>query len=193
MRHILAGTLLALAVLFAIYLGSVTVRIHHQSTRDESRPADVIMILGAAEYRGRPSPVLKARLEHGLELWQRRLAPLILTTGGAGGDPQFTEGEVARDYLVQQGVPSEAIIVEKEGGSTFESTTVAAEIMRRMGLKSCILVSDGYHIFRAKKMLESRGIRAYGSPRPSSARPDGWWLYIRQAVGYVLWRAGIAI
>ena len=126
-------------------------------------------------------------------MWQRRLAPLILTTGGAGGDPQFTEGEVARDYLVQQGVPSEAIIVEKEGSSTFESTTVAAEIMRRMGLKSCILVSDGYHIFRAKKMLESRGIHAYGSPRPSSARPDGWWLYVRQAVGYVLWRAGITI
>ncbi len=192
MRRILAVTLLVAVALSAVYLGLVTLQIRNQSTRDESRPADVIVILGAAEYRGRPSPVLKARIEHGLELWQRRLAPQILTTGGAGGDPQFTEGEVARDYLVQQGVPSEAIIVEKESGSTFESTALAAEIMRRMGLKSCILVSDGYHIFRAKKMLEFRGIQVYGSPRPSSA-PGGWWLYVRQAVGYGLWRAGVTI
>jgi uncharacterized SAM-binding protein YcdF (DUF218 family) len=192
MRRILAGALLFAGALSAVYLGLVTLQIRNQSTRDESRPADVIVILGAAEYRGRPSPVLKARIEHGLELWQRRLAPQILTTGGAGGDPQFTEGEVARDYLVQQGVPSEAIIVEKESGSTFESTALAAEIMRRMGLKSCILVSDGYHIFRAKKMLEFRGIQVYGSPRPSSG-PGGWWLYVRQAVGYGLWRAGVTI
>jgi uncharacterized SAM-binding protein YcdF (DUF218 family) len=193
MRRILAGVLLAAAALTAIYLGSITVQIHDQSVRDESRPADVIIILGAAEYRGKPSPVLKARIEHGLELWKRRLAPQILTTGGAGGDPQFTEGEVARDYLVEQGVPSEVIIVEKEGESTFESTAQAAEIMRRMGLKSCILVTDGYHIFRAKKMLEFRGIQVYGSPRPPSGKPGGWWLYVRQSVGYALWRAGVTI
>ncbi len=193
MRRILAGVLLAAAAFTAIYLGLVTVQIHDQSVRDESRPADVIIILGAAEYRGKPSPVLRARIEHGLELWKRRLAPQILTTGGAGGDPQFTEGEVARDYLVEQGVPSEVIIVEKEGESTFESTAQAAEIMRRMGLRSCILVSDGYHIFRAKKMLEFRGIRVYGSPRPSTGRPGSWWLYVRQAVGYALWRAGVTI
>jgi uncharacterized SAM-binding protein YcdF (DUF218 family) len=193
MRRLLAFALLAVAVGMAVYLGWVTIQIHNQSTRDESRAADVIIILGAAEYRGRPSPVLKARIEHGLELWQRRLAPHILTTGGAGGDPHFTEGEVARDYLVQQGVPSEEIIVESEGGSTFESTAAAAEIMRRMGLKSCILVSDGYHIFRAKKMLEFRGIEVYGSPRPAGAKPDGWWLFVRQAIGYALWRVGVNI
>ena len=194
MRRILAGALLAAVALTAIYLGLITVQIHDQSTRDESRPADVIIILGAAEYRGRPSPVLKARLEHGLELWRRRLAPQILTTGGAGGDPEFTEGEVARDYLVQQGVPSESIIAEKESGSTFQSTALAGEIMRRMGLKSCILVSDGYHIFRAKKMLEFRGLQVYGSPRPSNARPlADWWLYVRQSIGYALWRVGVTI
>jgi len=190
----LAGAAVAFLAVTAIYLGWITVQIHDQSTRDESRPADVIIILGAAEYRGRPSPVLKARLEHGLELWRRRLAPRILTTGGAGGDPEFTEAEVAREYLVQQEVPSEAIIVEKEGESTFHSTAVAGEIMRRMGLKSCILVSDGYHIFRAKKMLEFRGVQVYGSPRPSNSRPlADWWLYVRQSVGYALWRAGITI
>ena len=84
------------------------------------------------------------------------MAPHILTTGGAGGDPVYTEGGVGQLYLVTRGVPSEAIIVEREGESTVYSIAAAAEIMRRMELKSCIVVSDGYHIFRVKKMLESR-------------------------------------
>jgi uncharacterized SAM-binding protein YcdF (DUF218 family) len=169
--------------------------IRRQSTIDEARPADVILVLGAAEYSGRPSPVLKARLDYGLELYRHHLAPRILTTGGAGGDPIFTEGEVGRDYLRRQGVPPEAIIVEAEGESTVHSTAAAAEIMRRMGLRSCVVVSDGYHIFRAKKMLEARGLKVYGSPRPSSAQDDArqWWLYARQAVGYLLWSVGITI
>ena len=162
---------------------------------DEARRADVIIVLGAAEYRGRPSPVLKARLDHGLELYRQKLAPRILTTGGAGGDPHFTEGEVGRAYLVSQGVPSEAVIVESEGDSTVHSMTAAAEIMRRMNLKSAIVVSDGYHIFRAKKMLEFRGVEVYGSPRPSPPRRQWqeWRLYIRQAIGYILWSIGIRV
>jgi uncharacterized SAM-binding protein YcdF (DUF218 family) len=170
-------------------------RIERQSTRDEAREADVILILGAAEYRGKPSPVLKGRLDHGLELYHAKKAPLILTTGGAGGDPVFTEGEVGRDYLIRHGVPSESIIVEAEGESTMHSIAAAAAIMRRMGLKSCIIVSDGYHIYRAKKMLEAQGFSAYGSPRPSTPASGSrqWWLYTRQAVGYLLWRWGVKI
>ena len=136
-----------------------------RATRDEAQPADVILVLGAAEYRGRPSPVLRARLDHALDLYQRKLAPRILTTGGAGGDPVFTEGGVGRSYLISRGVPSEAIIVENEGESTVQSTAMAGEIMRRMGLHSVIVVSDGYHIYRVKKMLEFRGLKVYGSPR----------------------------
>jgi uncharacterized SAM-binding protein YcdF (DUF218 family) len=177
------------------YLGSLANQIRRQSNVDEARPADVIIIMGAAEYRGKPSPVLKARLDHGLDLYRQKLASRILTTGGAGGDPVFTEGQVGRDYLVRRGVPSEAILLEDEGESTMHSIAAAAEIMRRMNLKSCIVVSDGYHIFRAKKMLEFRGIDVYGSPRPSE--PKGtWresWLFIRQAIGYVLWRVGVTI
>ena len=100
---------------------------------DEARPADVILVLGAAEYRGRPSPVLRARLDHALDLYRRKLAPRILTTGGAGGDPVFTEGGVGRSYLISHGVPSEAIIVETEGESTVHSTALAGEIMRPHG------------------------------------------------------------
>ena len=169
--------------------------IARQSTMDEAQPADIILVLGAAEYRGKPSPVLRARLDHALSLYKRGLAPRILTTGGAGGDPVYTEGGVGRTYLVSQGVPSEAIIVEPEGESTVYSTAAAAEIMRRMELKSCIVVSDGYHIYRVKKLLESRGLTVYGSPR-SLDSPNDWrerWLYVRQAIGYLLWRVGVPV
>ncbi|MFB3778021.1 MAG: YdcF family protein [Bryobacteraceae bacterium] len=186
-----------LAVVAIVALGGrlwyVARQIRIQSNVDEARPADIILVLGAAEYRGRPSPVFKARLDHALELFRQGLAPRILTTGGAGGDPQYTEGGVGRAYLVGHGVPSEAIVVEPEAATTAQSTAAAAEIMHRMGLESCILVSDGYHIFRAKKMLRDLGIRVYGSPRPSAAETGSryWWLYLRQSVGYMLWESGI--
>jgi uncharacterized SAM-binding protein YcdF (DUF218 family) len=96
---------------------------------------------------------------------------------------------------VSRGVPSEAIVVDAEGASTVYSTASAAEIMRRMALKSCIVVSDGYHIFRAKRMLQSSGMKVYGSPR-SLNPPNDWrerWLYVRQAVGYLLWRVGVTV
>jgi len=183
------------AVALAVYVIYVSVRIERQSTRDEAQPADIILVLGAAEYRGRPSPVLRARLDHALELYRQKLAPCILTTGGAGGDPVYTEGGVGRSYLMSHGVPSEAIVVENEGESTAESTALAGEIMRRMGLQSAIVVSDGYHIYRVKKMMQFRGLKVYGSPR-KERNPDvlrDRWNYIRQAVGYILWRAGFGV
>jgi uncharacterized SAM-binding protein YcdF (DUF218 family) len=177
------------------YIAYLSVRIEQQSRHDEARPADIILVLGAAEYRGRPSPVLRARLDHALYLWQRHFAPRIMTTGGAGGDPVFTEGGVGRSYLVGKGVPSEAIVVELEGESTVHSIAAAAEIMRRMGLGSVIVVSDGYHIFRVKRMLQSRGLQAYGSPRPESPTDSlrERWLYVKQAIGYALWRLGVPV
>jgi len=187
---LVAGLAAAMAAAGGLWLARLVIAIDRQSSLDEARPADVIVILGAAAYRGRPSPVLRARLDHGLELYRRGLAPLILTTGGSGGDPHFTESEVGRAYLVGRGVPSEAIIIEPESESTAQSTAAVAEIMRRMKLRSCIVVSDGYHIFRAKKFLEKMGLAAYGSPRPSPPpRKDlrYWQLCARQAVGYMLW------
>lgn len=191
----LRPVIVAAGLCLVLWLAWLAARIHAQSTIDEAQPADVIVVMGAAEYRGKPSPVLKARLDHGLALYGRKLAPRILTTGGAGGDPVFTEGTVGRNYLISRGVPSEVIILEDEGETTLHSTVAVAEIMTRMGLTTCILVSDGYHIFRAKKMLEARGIRVFGSPRsikPVTGWRD-WWLYARQAVGYALWQVGVPI
>lgn len=195
MRRYLFIVAAAAGAASAGYLFSIARDIERQSTIDEAHPADVIIILGAAEYRGRPSPVLRARLDHGFELYKRGLAKRLLTTGGAGGDPDFTESEVGRAYLVDRGVPSDAIIVEREGESTAHSLAAAAEIMRRMNLHSAIVVSDGYHIYRVKKMLEFRGLTVYGSPRPEPPRNDvrQWWLYLRQAAGYLLWTAGVKI
>jgi uncharacterized SAM-binding protein YcdF (DUF218 family) len=172
-----------------------SVRVERQAARDEAQPADVIVVLGAAEYRGRPSPVLRARLDHALDLYRRHLAKRIMTTGGAGGDPVFTEGDVGRDYLTGQGVPPEAIVVEREGASTVASTALAGEIMRRMGMQSAIVVSDGYHIYRVKKMLEGRGLTVYGSPRPERGRDSlgHRWNYVKQAVGYLLWSCGVPV
>ncbi|HEY2017564.1 MAG TPA: YdcF family protein [Bryobacteraceae bacterium] len=192
----LLWTVAALAVAaMLISIAYLSVRIERQSTRDEAQPADIILVLGAAEYRGRPSPVLKARLDHALELFDQHLAPRIMTTGGAGGDPIFTEGGVGRTYLMSHGVPADSIVVEAEAESTVESTAMAGEIMRRMGLRSVIVVSDGYHIYRVKKMLQFRGLNVYGSPRKEHT-PDPLhegWNYVKQAIGYLLWSAGVAV
>ena len=196
--HVKRAVWVAMAAALAglmVAIGYLSVRIGQQSTREEAQSADVILVLGAAEYRGRPSQVFRARLDHALELYNRKLAPQIMTTGGAGGEPVFTEGGVGRSYLIGRGVPPEAIVVETEGESTVHSTTLAGEIMRRMGLNSAIVVSDGYHIYRVKRMLESRGLKAYGSPRkehnPEPLRDR--WNYIKQAVGYLLWRVGVGV
>ncbi|MCU1257631.1 MAG: hypothetical protein JWO80_516 [Bryobacterales bacterium] len=182
-----------LVILF--YLVSLSIRIGRQSTGDEAQKADVIIVMGAAEYSGKPSPVLRARLDHALELWKEQMAPLVMTTGGPGGDPIFTEAAVGRSYLMDRGVPPTAIITESEGETTMYSISAAAEIMTRMNLRTCILVSDGYHIFRAKRMMQYEGIRVYGSPRQASHQSGKreWGLYFRQAVGYALWKVGITV
>ena len=196
--HVKRAAWVAMAAALAglvVSIGYLSIRIGQQSTREEAQPADVILVLGAAEYRGRPSQVFRARLDHALELYERRLAPHIMTTGGAGGEPVFTEGGVGRSYLIGRGVPPEAIVVETEGESTVYSTTLAGEIMRRMGLKSAIVVSDGYHIYRVKKILQSRGLKAYGSPR-KERNPEPFrdrWNYVKQALGYLLWRVGVGV
>jgi uncharacterized SAM-binding protein YcdF (DUF218 family) len=195
MKWIVAIALVAAAAVVSWKIAGVAREIQQESRVDEAQPADAIIVLGAAEYRGRPSPVLEARLNHALILYLKGMAPRVITTGGAGGDPVFTEGSVGRAYLTKHGVPPEAVVVEREGESTAQSVAAVVEIMRRMNLRSAIVVSDGYHIFRVKKMLESSGLKVYGSPRPST--PIGeWqarWQDLRQAVGYLLWKIGIAV
>lgn len=195
MKRALSGLILLLTALLIGYLFYVAREIEQQSTVEEMEPADVILVLGAAQYNGRPSPVLQARLNHALLLYLQHRAPYILTTGGAGRDPEFTEAEVGRNYMIQHGVESEAIITEA-GSTTAQSVGAAAETMHRMNLHSCIVVSDGYHIYRVKRLMEAQRIKVYGSPRPQNgglSKRQQNWLYLKQAAGFVLWQAGINI
>jgi uncharacterized SAM-binding protein YcdF (DUF218 family) len=187
--------ILAAVAVPAAYFVWVYVTVSQQAQLDEARSADVIVVLGAAQYRGRPSPVLRARLDHALRLYRRNLAPRIITTGGYGEGAAFTESEVSREYLSAQGVPAEFVTVETEGQSTMQSASAVAEIMDRMELKSCIVVSDDYHMYRIKQMLKAHDIEVYGSPR--RVRYESRWhrarQYARESLGYILWRIGIRV
>ena len=145
----------------------------HQSSRDESQPADVIVVFGAAEYAGHPSPVFRARLDHAASLYKKGLASMVITTGGKGVDPKFSEGQVGRDYLKLQGIPDDHLIAETQSPDTAESARRVSAIMHTNRMNTCLAVSDGYHIFRIKRMLAREGITVYGAPRPNS-KPQTW-------------------
>ncbi len=169
--------------------------IRAQATRDEARPAGAIVVFGAAEYNGAPSPVFKARLDHAFELEEKGLAPLVITTGGRGGDPRFTEGGVGRDYLIQQGMAERKIIADIQSDTTYASVQAVSRILRERHLTTCIAVSDGFHLSRIKLMFRGVGITAYASPAPASPIEADSYLRtlhsLREMVVTSLWYLGI--
>lgn len=194
------GRKIAALVLTFVVAGAVFFYLHvciaitQQAHRDERRPADAIVVFGAAEYYGRPSPVLRARLDHGLDLFRQDMAPFIITTGGSGRDPRFSEGGVGHDYLLAHGVPDSALIEETQGGDTAQSAARVAVIMRANGLHTCLAVSDADHLFRVKKLMSDQGMECYGSPRPGSLPHTAWtrfWAVQREAFSYTLWKLHI--
>jgi uncharacterized SAM-binding protein YcdF (DUF218 family) len=188
--------LLILVVLaVALFLTVTAVEIVSTASLQQLHPADAIIVFGAAEYSGHPSPVLRARLDHALDIFRDGDAPVVITTGGAGADPSFSEGGVGRDYLMHHGVPERSLIAETQGRDTSESAARVGVIMRANGLHSCIAVSDAYHVFRIRKLLEHEGLGpVYVAPRPDS-RPRGTLqravAVLREATSYSLWRLGI--
>ncbi len=192
MKRRLWKTLSAAAVLGALALAVTAAMVYQESRQDQARAADVIVVLGAAEYRGKPSPALRLRLDHALELYRNHMADRILVTGGSGLNSRFTEAETARDYLVRQDVPSEHILLETGGTSTWQSLTAAAEILRMYGWRRVLVVSDGYHLFRARRMLHALGFDVYGSPRRPVATAGHPWVYFREAAGFWLWSLNLA-
>jgi len=136
--------------------------------RSAARPADVILVLGAAQYNGRPSPVLKARLDHALDLWRRGFARHLVFTGGVGAGDTLSEGEVARRYALEAGVPDSVILVDRHGQTSAESVQAAAKLMHAHQLQSALLVSDSYHMLRLELLARRAGIRPFRSPTPAS-------------------------
>lgn len=143
-------------------------RIRRQATNDEAHQADAIVVLGAAQYNGAPSPVLKSRLDHAFDLEEAGLAPLVITCGGHGDDPHFSEAGVGRDYLVQAGVAEKKVVAVDQGETTYATVQAVAQTLRRQQKSTCIAVSDGFHLYRVKLMFGAIGITAFGSPAPES-------------------------
>jgi uncharacterized SAM-binding protein YcdF (DUF218 family) len=175
-------------------LTTIVPSIIHDSRKQELHPADAIVVFGAAEYDGRPSPVFRARLDHANDLFRRGLAPVVVTTGGAAADPKYSEGGVGHDYLMRKGVPEVALIAETQASDTAESSARVAVIMRTNHMRNCIAVSDAYHMFRIRKLLEYQGVQVLLAPRPDSKPRSAWQRMVavmRESASYLLWRAGI--
>lgn len=189
--HWLLSALLAAVVVAAVWLGFVSAGIVREARLEELHSADAIVVFGAAEYSGRPSPVYRARLDHAFALYQSGLAPVVITTGGSGGDPSYNEGQVGHDYLMHLGIPEANLIAETQGSDTAESANRVGVIMRTNGIRSCLAVSDEYHVFRIRKLLEHEGVQVYVAPRPDSrphTEPERALAVLREATSYLLWR-----
>jgi uncharacterized SAM-binding protein YcdF (DUF218 family) len=187
--------LVVLALAVAAFLLIIAFQIVHAASQQQLPHADVIVVFGAAEYAGRPSPVLKARLDHALDLFHRGVAPIVITTGGAASDPKYSEGGVGKDYLMRHGVPERSLIAETQGNDTSQSAARVGVIMRANGLRTCVAVSDAYHMYRIRKLLEHEGVGpVYVAPRPDSyprSPTQRTMAVLREATSYMLWRIGI--
>lgn len=158
--------------------------------RDHAQSADAIVVLGAAQYDGRPSPVLRARLDHGIALWRRGLAPRFVVTGGRGEGDTTSEAAVGRRYALRQGVPDSAIMVEPRGRTTSESLRGVARLLGAAG-RRVVLVSDGYHLLRVRLVAKRNGLEPYTSPVPSGVRSGGDDWAHRASETVKLWYAAV--
>lgn len=153
---LLAGWLLSLGLVLAA------------GSRPNLQAADAIVVLGAAQYNGRPSPVFKARLDHAIELYRQGLAQTLVLTGGVGKGDTVSEGEVARRYALRHGVDDAAILVEREGLTSAASMRAAADLMQQYNLETALIVSDSYHMLRVELLARRMGIKPYRAPAPNS-------------------------
>lgn len=156
------------AVLVAAFLvGGTAVRVWYVARVDDRRPVDAVVVLGAAQYDGEPSSVLAARLRQAKELYDEKLAPRIVTTGGSRAGDEYTEAEAGRNYLIRRGVPPEDVVAVGEGTDTLGSLRAAAALAGREGWSSALVVSDPWHSLRARTMARDAGLEAWTSPTRS--------------------------
>lgn len=158
----------ALVVIALAYYAVTFAQVWWTGRQDQATPVDAIVVLGAAQYDGRPSPLLASRLDHALALYREGLAPRIVVTGGKQPADRFTEATASANYLIARGVPDEVILREVDGTNSWESLAAAARILRQRGLASVLLVSDPYHSMRIKGIAEELGLTAFVSPTRTS-------------------------
>ncbi len=165
--------LIALAVVVGVYAIAFTA-VFIVSRQDQRTAADAIVVLGAAQYNGRPSPVLRARLDHSLVLYREGIAPYIVVTGGIGDGDKVSEATVGRRYLVANKVPDSAVIVRPEGRNTLSSIRSVAEWARERQINRVVLVSDPFHMLRLRLEAGRAGLEASTSPTGSSPISASW-------------------
>jgi len=161
----IVGALVALVVL---YFGVTFVQVWLAGRTDHAQKAQAIVVFGAAQYNGRPSAVLRARLDHAADLWRRKLAPTIVVTGGKQPGDRFTEATASAEYLLSKGVPDEAILREVRGRNSWDSLAAAANFLRQRGVSKVLLVSDPFHSLRINGMADELGLDAHVSPTRTS-------------------------
>lgn len=175
--RLVASILLAIIAVWAVSMAAVLIF----SAIDQARPADSIVVLGAAQYDGRPSPVLRARLDHGIDLWNRGMGKVLVVTGGKGYGDTTSEADVGRSYAKKHGIPDTAILLENKGRTTRESMLAVSRLLEQRGSKTAILVSDPFHMLRLSIIGRRFGMTPYTSPTrtsPISPNSEKRWRYI---------------
>jgi uncharacterized SAM-binding protein YcdF (DUF218 family) len=163
----LAG-FVAFGLLLFVYLAVTFVQVWHAARQDDAREAQAIIVLGAAQFDGRPSNVLQSRLDHAADLYRRDLAPIIVVTGGSQPGDRFTEAAASARYLEEQGIPAEDILLETTSTNSRDELAAAARFLRQKNIRDVILVSDGFHAYRIDAIADEVGLNAHVSPTPSS-------------------------
>jgi uncharacterized SAM-binding protein YcdF (DUF218 family) len=175
--RLIASIVLAIVLLWAASMAAVLLF----SWMDQARPAGSIVVLGAAQYDGKPSPVLRARLDHGIDLWNHGMGKVLVLTGGKGAGDTTSEADVGRSYARKHGVPDTAILLENRGRTTRESMLGVAELLENRGIKTAILVSDPFHMLRLSIIGRRFGLTPYTSPTrtsPISPNREKRWRYM---------------
>jgi uncharacterized SAM-binding protein YcdF (DUF218 family) len=151
-----------------LYLGVTFAQVWMAARQDNARPAQAIVVFGTAQYNGEPSPVLKARLDHAIGLYRRKLAPVIVVTGGRLPGDRFTEATASANYLSAHGVPDNNVLREVSGQSSWQSLAATASFLKERGIKRVLLVSDPFHSYRIGAMADELGLEGHASPTKSS-------------------------
>ena len=184
-RNLALLSVVALAGLIAVG-GWVTYRIFEVGNHDGQQPADAIVVLGAAQYNGTPSPIFKARLDHAIALYRQGVAPWFVVTGGKLSGDTTTEAATARSYAIAHGIPPKVILFEDQGRNTLESLRGTAAVLREHGLTSAVFVSDRTHMLRVLRIAKDQGVVSYGSPTttsPADASLESQMPFVRHELG----------
>lgn len=186
----LIGCCAVLLMLIVMYFSVSLFQVWSTGRSQHQGSVDAIVVMGAAQYDGRPSPQLQARLDHVVELWNQGMAPMVIVTGGNQPGDRFTEAESSTNYLVEQGVPAAVIIAEDTGHSSWESLQNVASLASERGITRIVLVSDPYHTLRVRLMAEELGFQAYTSSTRTGP-VKGWnnfKRHLQEAAGVALGR-----